>query len=294
MHRCLGPCVAGLTTKEAYDEAVRAGAAVPRRPQRAAASSGCKREMWEAAEALGLRARRASCATRSPRSRRSAQRRKLSSVEGRGRRRLRRPRRRRQRRGGGAGHARRPGARPPRAVLGGVGPVAPERLLSELLPQIYDRTTFIPKEIHLPVPIEGEEALLEWLSREEGGAGLPAAAVARPQGRARGAGHAQRRAGPPAPLPRRLGAPGRGRRRWRATSASTSRRGASRASTSPTSRAARRWPRMVVWEEGRMRKGEYRSFNIRGLPGRTTSPRCARRSSAATAACWRRWARCPT
>ena len=30
-----------------------------------------------------------------------------------------------------------------------------QRLLSELLPQIYDRTTFIPKEVHLPLPIEG-------------------------------------------------------------------------------------------------------------------------------------------
>ncbi len=42
------------------------------------------------------------------------------------------------------------------------------RLLSELLPQIYDRTTFIPKEIHLPMPIEGEEALLDWLSERKG------------------------------------------------------------------------------------------------------------------------------
>src|SRR6185295_2489179 len=45
-----------------------------------------------------------------------------------------------------------------------VGQITPELLVSQVLPQIYDRTTFIPKEIHLPVPIEGEEALVEWLS----------------------------------------------------------------------------------------------------------------------------------
>ncbi len=46
----------------------------------------------------------------------------------------------------------------------GVPRITAERLLSELLPQLYDRTTLIPKEIHLPAPIEGEEALIEWLS----------------------------------------------------------------------------------------------------------------------------------
>lgn len=45
--------------------------------------------------------------------------------------------------------------------------LTPERLLSELLPQVYDRTTFIPKEIHLPVPIEGEEALVGWLEERK-------------------------------------------------------------------------------------------------------------------------------
>ncbi|MYF96408.1 MAG: excinuclease ABC subunit C [Holophagales bacterium] len=47
----------------------------------------------------------------------------------------------------------------------GVPRITAERLLSELLPQLYDRTTLIPREIHLPAPIEGEEALIEWLSR---------------------------------------------------------------------------------------------------------------------------------
>src|SRR6185503_20068479 len=45
------------------------------------------------------------------------------------------------------------------------------------LPQVYARTTFIPKEIHLPLPIEGDEALAEWLSQrkeERGYLRLPA------------------------------------------------------------------------------------------------------------------------
>jgi len=37
-----------------------------------------------------------------------------------------------------------------------------------VLPQVYDRTTFIPKEIHLPVAIDGEEALVDWLSERKG------------------------------------------------------------------------------------------------------------------------------
>ena len=44
----------------------------------------------------------------------------------------------------------------------------PARLLSEVLPQIYERTTFIPREIHLPIPIEGEAALEQWLSERKG------------------------------------------------------------------------------------------------------------------------------
>ena len=42
-------------------------------------------------------------------------------------------------------------------------------VLSELLPQLYDRTTFLPREIHLPLEIEGAEALEEWLSERRGG-----------------------------------------------------------------------------------------------------------------------------
>src|SRR5262249_25095871 len=53
----------------------------------------------------------------------------------------------------------------------GGGEGTPERLLSALLPQLYDRTTFVPKGIHLPVPIEGGGALADRLSAQKGGRG---------------------------------------------------------------------------------------------------------------------------
>ena len=133
----------------------------------------------------------------------------------------------------------------------------------ELLPQVYDRTTFIPKEIHLPVPIEGDGALTDWLSERKGERvylRLPA----------RG------------PKAQRVGLARRNaeqafRRRFRLTGA-----------VDPALALAERLelaepPRrvegfdvsnfqgdqtvasLVVWEEGRMRKSDYRSFNIRGL-----------------------------
>ena len=130
----------------------------------------------------------------------------------------------------------------------GVGQITPELLLSEVLPQIYDRTTFIPKEIHLPVPIEGEEALVEWLSEKKGervylrmpSRGPKAERVELAMHNAELAHKRRFRAGG------RIDA--RRHRPWSATSGSPSRRGGSRGSTSPTSRAARRWPR---WWSGR-------------------------------------------
>ena len=44
----------------------------------------------------------------------------------------------------------------------------PATLLAEVLPQIYDTSTFIPKEVHLPVAIEAEDALADWLSERKG------------------------------------------------------------------------------------------------------------------------------
>src|SRR6202022_2548756 len=49
MHRCLGPCVAALTTREAYDEAV-AQARLFLAGRKEPLLRRLKREMWEAAE----------------------------------------------------------------------------------------------------------------------------------------------------------------------------------------------------------------------------------------------------
>lgn len=144
--------------------------------------------------------------------------------------------------------------------------VEPSRLLSEVLPQLYEMSPFIPKEIHLPVPIDGEEALTEWLSerKEERvylrfpSRGPKADRVALAMRNAEMA----------------------FRRRFR-----TEHRGAAAARSlahhfglgEPPERiegfdishfqGSETVASMVVWEAGKMRKGEYRSFNIRGLEG---------------------------
>ncbi len=141
-----------------------------------------------------------------------------------------------------------------------------ERLLSELLPQIYDRTTFIPKEIHLPFAIEGGDALAEWLSERKGERvylRLPA----------RG------------PKAQRLALAGRNaelahKRRFRTDGGEPAALEALRARLDledPPRRIEgfdisnfqgdQNVAGLVVFEQGRPRKGEYRSFNIRGLVG---------------------------
>jgi excinuclease ABC subunit C len=149
----------------------------------------------------------------------------------------------------------------------GQGGVSAERVLSELLPQIYDRTTFVPKEIELPVLIESEGALAEWLTDRKG----EKVYIRYPT---RG------------PKAERIALAGRNarlahRRRFRSTALPE------KADDGGESLAAALgWqdpPRriegfdisnlhssemvasLVVWEEGRMRKSDYRSFNIRGL-----------------------------
>lgn len=148
----------------------------------------------------------------------------------------------------------------------GEAQVAPARLLSEVLPQIYARTTFIPKEVHLPMPIEGGEALEEWLSERKGERvylrlptrGPKAERVALAQRNAELAYRRRfRKEGPGAAavdaLQRHLGLPDPPRRI----------EGLDISNLQGTEIVAS----LVVWEEGRMRKGEYRSFNVRGLPG---------------------------
>ena len=264
MHRCLGPCVAGLTTKAAYDEAVeQARLFLSGRGDQLV--KRLKREMWEAAEALDYeRAARVRDALTEVEA--ISQRRKLSSVEG-------------EDvdvygvyvAGGNAAVVvlvMRGGQVLDRRELfwEGVGPIAPERLLSEILPQIYDRTTFVPKEIHLPLPVEGEEALAEWLAEKKGervyvrlpSRGPKAERVALAM---RNADLAHKRrfrgGGLAAPgaeaLLRHLDLP-EPPRRIEGFDISNFQGSETVAS-------------LVVWEEGKMRKGEYRSFNVRGVPG---------------------------
>lgn len=262
MHRCLGPCAAGLTTKDAYDEAIQqARLFLSGRNEQLVRR--LKKEMWEAAEEMDYE-RAAQVRDTMAEIEAISQRRKLSSVEdedldvyG------------VHVAGGNAAVAvliMRGGQVLDRRELfwEGVGAVSPESLLSEVLPQIYDRTTFIPKEIHLPVAIEGEEALLEWLSEKKDekvyirmpSRGPKAERVALAMHNADLAHKRRFRAGgeeSPGALALEkhldLSEPPR---RIEGFDISHFQGGETVAS-------------MVVWEEGRMRKGEYRSFNIRDL-----------------------------
>jgi excinuclease ABC subunit C len=261
MHRCLGPCVAGLTTKPAYDEAVtEARLFLAGRNEQLA--KRLKREMWEAAEAEDYE-RAAHLRDTLAEVEAISQRRKLSSVEdedldvyG------------VHISGGNAAVASlimRGGQVLDRRELfwEGVGHVTPEFLLSEVLPQVYDRTTFIPKEIHLPVAIDGEEALIDWLSERKGervylrmpSRGPKADRVALAMHNAELA-HKRRFRGlkvaPGATALERHLSLEEPPRRIEGFDISHFQGGETVAS-------------MVVWEEGRMRKSDYRSFNIRDL-----------------------------
>lgn len=263
MHRCLGPCVAGLTTKEAYAEAVqqtrlfltgRTDQLVRR----------LKKEMWEAAEGEDYERAAQLRDTLAEVELTTQKRQKLASVEdedldvyG------------VHIAGGNAAVAvlvMRGGQILDRRELfwENVGQVSAEQLLSEILPQIYDRTTFIPKEIHLPVPIEGEEALLEWLSEKKDekvylrmpSRGPKAERVALATHNAELA-HKRRFRGGGQESPGATALEAHLNlmeppRRIEGFDISHFQGGETVAS-------------MVVWEEGRMRKGDYRSFNIRGL-----------------------------
>lgn len=148
----------------------------------------------------------------------------------------------------------------------GAGAIAEDRLLSEVLPQFYDRTTFVPRELHLPFPIEGQEALAQWLEERLGrrvyvllpARGPKAQRVELATKNARQA-HARRFrgeklwSGSVEALARHLeldGAP----RRIEGFDISHLQGGETVAS-------------MVVWEEGRMLKSDYRSFSIRDMTG---------------------------
>lgn len=148
----------------------------------------------------------------------------------------------------------------------GESEVSPQGLLSELLPQIYERTSFLPDEIHLPVAIEGDEALASWLSGRRGrriwlrypARGPKAERVAAAsrdaefafRRRFRGALAEQEGA---AALAAALGLPEPPR--WIDGFDISNTQGSESVAS------------LVVWREGKLRKGDYRSFNIRGIEG---------------------------
>ncbi len=165
MKRCLGPCVDGLTTRQAYDRAVEdAQLFLSGRTEQL--RRNLRREMKAASDALefeqAARVRDTLAEIDSV-----TQKRSLSSLRGEdvdiyGL----------HLAGGNASVTilvMRGGRVLDRRELFWEGrpDLTPERLLSELLPQVYERTTFIPKEIHLPLPVEGKAALVEWLAERK-------------------------------------------------------------------------------------------------------------------------------
>lgn len=260
--RCLGPCVAGLTSAEAYAEAVEsarlflAGRIEP-------LARRFRAEMEQASEALEFeRAARLRDLLRELEP--QAERATLASVGGEDVDLF-----------GVVVHGRqaaisilvmRAGQVLDRRELfwEGEGTPSPDSLLAELLPQIYDRTTFLPKEIHLPVTIEGEEGLVEWLSERKG----ERVFLRYP---ARG------------PKAHRLEVAAKDaefafRRRFRARDDAESRAVQDLLSLEEPPRWIEGFDisnthgresvaSLIVWREGRLRKGEYRSLNVRGLEG---------------------------
>ncbi|HVS16892.1 MAG TPA: excinuclease ABC subunit UvrC [Thermoanaerobaculia bacterium] len=264
MRRCLGPCVAGLTSKAEYDRAVeRARLFLAGRNE--PLISGLRRQMLDCAEreefeeAARLRDTIAEIESISQRRRLSADRAEDVDIYG------------VHVDGGNA-------AMSALIMRGGqvldrrelfwedAGDVSPARLLSELLPQLYDRTTFIPREIHLPTPVEGEEALAQWLSARRGSRvairmpsrGPRAQRVQLALQNAKMAFRRRFRAAEAIPagalaLARELELPDPPRR--------------IEGFDISTFHGSETVASLVVWQEGRMRKSEYRSFNIRGLDG---------------------------
>ena len=166
MKRCLGPCVAGLTTAEEYALAVE-GARLFLAGRIEPLVRRLRAEMQQASEALDCeRAARSRDLLREVE--RQGDRASLASVEEEDADLF-----------GVAIHGNqaavsilvmRGGQVLDRRELFWEGPGRPtaESLLGEMLPQIYDRTSFLPKEVHLPVPVEGDEALAVWLSQKKG------------------------------------------------------------------------------------------------------------------------------
>ncbi|NJL26914.1 MAG: excinuclease ABC subunit C [Thermoanaerobaculia bacterium] len=164
MHRCLGPCVAGLTSHAAYADTV-AQARLFLSGRNDQLVRELRRKMHEAAETLEFE-EAARLRDLLGEVEEIGQRRKLSTLQG-------------EDVDVFGAYVKNANAAVTLLVMRGGhmldrrelfweghADVSIEALLTEVVPQIYDRTTFIPKEIHLPAPIEGEEALAEWLSEK--------------------------------------------------------------------------------------------------------------------------------
>ena len=264
MRRCLGPCVANLTTRADYDRAVES-ARLFLSGRNDELLRRLRRQMNQASEALDYE-QAARIRDMILEIETVSERRKLSSVRGedvdvfgihvQG------------------GHTAvcilvmRGGQVLDRRELfwEGQGEVKPERVLSELLPQIYDRTSFIPREIHLPVPAEGDSVLVEWLTQRRGervylrlpSRGPKAQRVALAM---RNAELAHRRRFRSADVAQK--ATQALQKKLDLTDTPRRIEGFDISNLQGTETVAS----VVVWEEGKMRKSEYRTFNIRGLDG---------------------------
>jgi excinuclease ABC subunit C len=262
MKRCLGPCVAGLTTAEEYARAVE-GARLFLAGRIEPLVRRLRAEMQEASEALDFeRAARVRDLLREVE--RQGERATLSSVEEEDADLF-----------GVAIH----GVQAAVSILvmrggqvldrrelfwEGDARITDASLLAELLPQVYDRTTFLPKEIHLPVEVEGDGALAQWLSERKGervyirypARGVKAERLRiaerdaefafRRRFRVRGEEDAGVRS-----LAAHLELPEPPR--WIEGFDISHTQGAETVAS------------LVVWREGKIRKGDYRTFNIRGL-----------------------------
>ncbi|MEM8930909.1 MAG: excinuclease ABC subunit UvrC, partial [Acidobacteriota bacterium] len=264
MKRCLGPCVDGLTDHDAYRRAVDE-ARLFLKGRNDTLLKDLKQRMWQASEDLDFEdaARLRDLVAEVDD---ISQRRKVSSVRGEdvdiyGVFAL----------GGSAALVvlvMRGGQIMDRRELFWEGrpedDVEPTNLLAEVLPQIYDVTTFIPKEIHLPAPVEGEDALLEWLSEKKGEKvylRLPSRGP-----KADRLGLAKRNA--EMAYKRRFRAEGRGSLAAKALAEHLGlgeRPERIEGFDISHFQGAQTVASLVVWEAGRMRKTDYRSFNIRGL-----------------------------
>jgi excinuclease ABC subunit C len=261
MRRCLGPCVAGLTSREEYARAV-AEARLFLSGRNDALVGNLRRRMLQAAEAEqyeeAARVRDAIREIETISARRELTADQAGDVDIYGA----------HVAGGNAAVTiliMRDGQVLDRRELfwEGTGDIAATRLLSEVLPQVYEHTTLIPKEIHLPLPIEGEEALVEWLSARRGSR----VALRLP---ARG-GKAARVA-----LAMRNAAASH-RRRFRTSGVDPGAEALQRhlaLTEAPrhiegfdisTFHGDQMVASLVSWRDGKMRKGDYRSFNVRGL-----------------------------